>query len=198
MGAVITAVDRIQRATGAHCSLIHHVPVDRTDRMRGHSSVLGAVDLTVRITKDDKIVTVEADKANDLIEKPRFAFRFESEELARDGLKATTAPILEPCDAPPSVGKRKALRKGPKIALRALTEAIDEVGSVAPASNHIPIGIKIITIDQWRNYAYRRGISTSDEPRARQQAFKRASEYLIEAGYVEVWGDQVWPTNANV
>ena len=46
MGAVISAVDRIQRATGAHCSLIHHVPVDRTDRMRGHGSVLGAVDLT--------------------------------------------------------------------------------------------------------------------------------------------------------
>jgi RecA-family ATPase len=50
MGAVIAAVDRIQRATNAHCSLIHHVPVDRTDRMRGHSSVLGAVDLTVRIS----------------------------------------------------------------------------------------------------------------------------------------------------
>jgi hypothetical protein len=78
MGAVIAAVDRIQRATGAHCSLIHHVPVDRTDRMRGHGSVLGAVDLTVRITRDNKIVMVEADKANDLVEKPRFAFRFEN------------------------------------------------------------------------------------------------------------------------
>src|SRR5215475_13779139 len=66
MGALIAAVDRIQRSTGAHCSLIHHVPADRTDRMRGHSSVLGAVDLTVRITKDDTTVTVEADKANDL------------------------------------------------------------------------------------------------------------------------------------
>jgi hypothetical protein len=98
MGAVIAAVDRIQRSTGAHCSLIHHVPVDRTDRMRGHSSVLGAVDLTVRVTKDDKVVTVEADKANDLVDKPRFAFRFESVELASDGETVTTAPVLIPCD----------------------------------------------------------------------------------------------------
>src|SRR5262245_53981665 len=107
MGAVITAVDRIQRATGAHCSLIHHVPVDRTDRMRGHGSVLGAVDLTVRITKDDKIVTVEADKANDLVEKPCLTFRFESVELARDGLAITSAPVWSPVKRRPERRERQ-------------------------------------------------------------------------------------------
>jgi hypothetical protein len=40
--------------------------------------------------------------------------------------------------------------------------------------------------------AYRRGISTSAEERARQQAFKRASEYLISSGSVGFWNDQVW------
>jgi RecA-family ATPase len=104
MGAVIAAVDGIQRATGAHCSFIHHVPVDRTDRMRGHGSVLGAVDLTVRVTKEDKTVSVEADKANDVVEKPRFAFQFEPVKLVRDGLAVTTAPVLVPCDAPAPQG----------------------------------------------------------------------------------------------
>src|SRR5262245_16273602 len=107
MGAAITAVDRIQRNTGAHCSLIHHVPVDRTDRMRGHGSVLGAVDLTVRITKDDKIVTVEADKANDLVEKPCLTFRFESVELARDGLAITSAPVWSPVKRRPERRERQ-------------------------------------------------------------------------------------------
>jgi hypothetical protein len=195
MGAVIAAVDRIQRATNAHCSLIHHVPVDRTDRMRGHGSVLGAVDLTVRVTKDDKIVTVEADKANDLVEKPRFAFQFEPVELARDGLTVVTAPVLIPCDTPQVAGaaKRKAMPKGAQIALRALAEAIDEVGNLMPASNHIPARTKTVTFEQWRNYSYRRGISASDEPRAKQQAFKRASEYLIGEEHVGAWDNQVWP-----
>src|SRR5262249_41111001 len=140
MGAAITAVHRIQRNTGAHCSLIHHVPVDRTDRMRGHGSVLGAVDLTVRITKDDKIVTVEADKANDLVEKPRFAFQFESVELARDGLAVTTAPVLVACDAPATAQatRRTRLPKAAQIALRAVSEAVEEAGSIPPASNHKP------------------------------------------------------------
>jgi hypothetical protein len=195
MGAVIVAVDRIQRATGAHCSLIHHVPVDRTDRMRGHGSVLGAVDLTVRITKEGKTVTVEADKANDLVEKPRFAFQFEPVELAHDGLTVTTAPVLVPCDTRLVAGaaKRKVLPKGAQIALRALAEAIDEVGNLMPASNHIPARTKTVTFEQWRNYSYRRGISTSDEPRAKQQAFKRASEYLIGEENVGAWDNQVWP-----
>jgi hypothetical protein len=196
MGAVIAAVDRIQRATNAHCSLIHHVPVDRTDRMRGHSSVLGAVDLTVRITKEGKgkTVTVEADKANDLVEKPRFAFQFEPVELARDGLTVATAPVLVPCGTPlvAEAAKRKAMPKGAKIALRALDEAIDEVGNLMPASNHIPARTKTVTFEQWRTYAYRRGISTSNEPRARQQAFKRATEYLIGEEHVGAWDNQAW------
>src|SRR5262249_53264195 len=197
MGAVITAVDRIQRATGAHCSLIHHVPVDRTDRMRGHGSVLGAVDLTVRITKDDKIVTVEADKANDLVEKPRFAFQFESVELARDGLAVTTAPVLVACDAPATAQatRRKRLPKAAQIALRAVSEAVEEAGSIPPACNHIPAKTRTVSIDQWRAYAYRRGVSTSTEPRARQQAFKRATEYLISEGHVGIWDDQAWPVS---
>jgi hypothetical protein len=38
----------------------------------------------------------------------------------------------------------------------------------------------------------RRGISTSDEERAKQQAFKRASEHLIGLGRVGVWDGSVW------
>jgi hypothetical protein len=83
--------------------------------------------------------------------------------------------------------------KGAQIALRALAEAIDEVGNLMPASNHIPARTKTVTFEQWRNHSYRRGISASNEPRAKQQAFKRASEYLIGEEHVEAWDNQVWP-----
>ena len=87
----------------------------------------------------------------------------------------------------------KAMPKGAQIALRALAEAIDEVGNLMPASNHIPARTKTVTFEQWRNYSYRRGISASNEPRAKQQAFKRASEYLIGEENVGAWDNQVWP-----
>ena len=131
-----------------------------------------------------------------MVEKPRFAFQFEPVELTRDGLTVATAPVLVPCDTPlvAEAAKRKAMPKGAKIALRALDEAIDEVGNLMPASNHVPARTKTVTFEQWRTYAYRRRISTSDEPRARQQAFKRATEYLIGEEHVGAWDNQAWPT----
>jgi hypothetical protein len=142
MGAVITAVDRIQRATGAHCSLIHHVPVDRTDRMRGHGSVLGAVDLTVRITRDDKAVTVEADKANDLVERPRFAFRFESVEVASDGEAVTTAPVLVPCDLSEVKASKVTLTKNQQTMFSVLHDA----------------GLRGLTTEEWNERARAAGL----------------------------------------
>ena len=94
---------------------------------------------------------------------------------------------------PPRFAASATSGMSPQIALRALAEAIDEVGNLMPASNHIPARTKTVTFEQWRNYSYRRGISASDEPRAKQQAFKRASEYLIGEEHVGAWDNQVWP-----
>jgi AAA domain/Primase C terminal 2 (PriCT-2)/Bifunctional DNA primase/polymerase, N-terminal len=200
MGALIAAVDRIQRATGAHCSLIHHVPVDRTDRMRGHGSVLGAVDLTVRITKDDGIVMVEADKANDLIEKPRFAFRFESEELAREGLKVTTAPVLVPCDTPARASRPKS---GPKsraerIMRDAIAEALDATGRDICVRGG-PV-VRATAVQYVREQFAKRYVIESDDPKkiadAKRNAFNRALDRLsADFGAGEHNGDQwIWRT----
>jgi len=74
-------------------------------------------------------------------EMPRISVRA---GRVRDGLTVATAPVLVPCDTPLVAGaaKRKAMPKGAKIALRALDEAIDEVGNLMPASNHIPARTK--------------------------------------------------------
>ena len=201
MGAVITAVDRIQRATGSHCSLIHHVPVDRTDRMRGHGSVLGAVDLTVRVTKEDKTVTVEADKANDLIEKPRFAFQFEPVELVHHGLAVTTAPVLVPCDAPPPQVRR--IRPGPKsrselIMRDAIVEALDTTGQDIRVRGGP--SIRAATVRQVREQFTKRYVIEDDDAKkvadAKRKAFNRALEKLPQDfGAGEHNGEQwVWRT----
>jgi hypothetical protein len=95
MGSLIKAVDYIMRATRAHTSLVHHTPLNK-DRMRGHGSVLGAVDMTAQVKKDGAIVQIAADKGNDLPDKPEFEFQFQSVDLGvnpRTGFM-TTAPVL--------------------------------------------------------------------------------------------------------
>jgi hypothetical protein len=54
--------------------------------------------------------------------------------------------------------------------------------------------VKVVNVSSWRKQAYRRGISTSEEDRAKQQAFKRASQHLIAAGRVGFWDEWVWTT----
>jgi hypothetical protein len=52
--------------------------------------------------------------------------------------------------------------------------------------------VKVVNVSTWRQQAYRRGISTSEQDRAKQQAFKRASEHLIAGGRVGIWDESVW------
>ena len=83
------------------------------------------------------------------------------------------------------------MAKAAQFALRALDEAISECGELAPPSNYVPRAIYVTTFERWRDCAYRRGIS-SGEDRARQKAFKQASEYLIAGEYVMAWEGFVW------
>jgi hypothetical protein len=199
MGALMMAVDQIHRATGAHVSLIHHPPKHDPKRLRGHSSVPAGADMTLCITKEGNVATVEIDKANDLPfdERSALSFTFRSVELRRDpdtGI-VTTAPVVIPVQS--TVAKPAKARKGPKskaakTALSALKEAVDQVGAVPPASNHIPSNTRVVTFAQWRDYCYRKGISTSDEPRALRAAFQRATENLIGDGFVAAWNEQAW------
>jgi len=58
--------------------------------------------------------------------------------------------------------------EGLKGCTRRVCEAIYELGAAPPASNHIPSHTKTVTIERWRNYAYRRGVSGSG-PSARSR-----------------------------
>jgi hypothetical protein len=49
-----------------------------------------------------------------------------------------------------------------------------------------------VSLNLWREYAYARGISGSDEARAKQQAFKRGAESLFASGMVGTWQEQCW------
>jgi hypothetical protein len=196
MGAVIASVDRIQRETDAHCSLVHHVPHDRVDRMRGHGSVLGAVDMTVRTTKDGSTVHLTVDKANDLVDKPRFAFTFKSVVLCTDpetGIE-TTAPVMMPTDmqpAPVKAKRQKNLPPGARIAHRALIEALDRHGEPSPASAYIPTKVRVVTEENWRAVCNQMGISTG-ERRAKEKAFERARERLVADQIVGTFEGLYW------
>jgi hypothetical protein len=196
MAAYILAADAIREAFRCAVIIIHHCGVDGS-RPRGHTSLTGAADAQIAVARDaaaNIVATVEWMK--DGLEGDVIVSRLEQAELGadQDG-EPITSCVVVPVDAamaPQPAAKKKRGPKAAQTALKALIEAVDDLGAVPAPSNHIPPAVKVVTIDCWREYAYRRGISTSTEPRARQKAFKAATEHLIGEGYVGVWDEHVW------
>ncbi len=95
VGAVIANADRIMQATGAHVMIVHHVPQDGSQRMRGHGALLGACDTTFKVEKLGKARSMTVDKTNDGEEGERIVFELISVEIAFDEeiCEATTAPV---------------------------------------------------------------------------------------------------------
>ena len=132
-------------------------------------------------------------KQNDGMEGEQVCFTLESVIIA----KMTTAPrpprrsSSRSTRLPRHPKAKKPLSSVCRIALEALSKAILELGKVPPPSNTIPPAIRTVTIEQWRSYAYKRGISTGGD-RARQQAFQRAVQTLAATKRVGIWEELVW------
>jgi AAA domain len=88
--------------------------------------------------------------------------------------------------------KVKAPTKANATALRALYDCIAEVGEIPPKCDKIPAGVKCCTKDQWKEYAIKRGVSSSKEAAAERVAFKRAYDNLVGPN-VDSWEEWVWP-----
>jgi hypothetical protein len=197
MAAYIRAADAVRDAFNCAVVVIHHCGLDEK-RPRGHTSLGGAVDAQLAVKRDaalNVVVEVEwmkdGDTEGDTIISKLEPFELGIDEDGNDLSSCIVVPVED--SAPARVkDKRKKPSKADATALRALHEAVDELGTVPPASNHIPPNIKVVTFDQWRIYAYRMGISTGEQ-RAKEIAFQRASERLIGDGRVGAWNDQAWP-----
>jgi hypothetical protein len=178
MGALIGNVDLIFRATGAHCTLIHHVPLDRTDRMRGHGSLAGALDTTISVKVKDGKVTVAVDKANDLAQRPAMTFTFKNVEIA--GTSGAPVAVPDGSSSAPIASPPRTKRSETIIA-QALKKTIEEHGIEAPESSDIPKGVRVAMVDDVRKSAYAMGISSPRaSERAKQLAFQRGLSSMVE------------------
>jgi AAA domain len=197
MTAYIQAADTIRDTLNCLVLIIHHSG-HNGERPRGHSSLMGALDVQVAVGRDasgNVVATLELAKDGET--GLTFVSRLERIELGRDSegdpidscvVKAIDAAASKP--AP----KRKKLSRGATIALRALHEAVDDYGETSTASTHIPANTRIVSLDRWRETALAMGLCTSDDGRAKRLAFQRATETLVAEKEASIWQQRAWPT----
>jgi hypothetical protein len=190
MGAYIRAADAVREAFGCVVIIVHHCGVEGS-RPRGHTSLTGAVDAQIAVKRDaagNVVATVEWMK--DGLEGAVIVSRFEVVEVGTDtDGDAITSCIMVPSDGnSDSTTTKRKLSTRDKLALEALANCNAQP---APVGLKLPAGQVVVSVDQWREEMFARGILDRKASNPRTD-FKRVKESLQVKHLIGIRDDMVW------
>ncbi len=186
-GQLIARCDRVRSEASVAVLLIHHAGKDAGKGARGHSSLLGAVDVSARIEVVDGVRNVIAEKVKDGREGQWAAFALRVIDLGQDAEgEPVSSCVVDPVDSAPATTRRRKPQGQAGIAYGAIVAAINEgAGEAAPHHRDIPPGVTVVPVERWRAEALDRGLTSPEAPAdTRRKAFHRAKVALVNGGYV--------------
>jgi hypothetical protein len=198
VGQFINNIDvRLRTRFYATILIVHHTGHLEKDRARGASALRAALDSEYRLDHVGDIRALICTKAKES-EPPR-PMSFNLEQIVLDGWadadgELMTSAVLVPSAETPKA-KDKGLRGANRIALDALTHALQAEGKPTPEPLRAAIGFlapeKVVHEDVWRQRAYNEGISDG-APDGKRKAFGRSRKALLDMKMVSTWGDLYW------
>ena len=195
MSLYIQAADAICEAFGCVVIVIHHCGIN-DNRPRGHTSLTGAADAQIAVREQGSINEVSVEYMKDGAAECALQFDLKVVEIGidEDGQPITSCVVVPVDRSHAHEAPKQSLKLTPaeKVAFDALADGIASFGSVVPSASGVPDGVRGITIDQWREHAYKRGLSHSDKLDARRKAFSRAMTGLTAIHRIGVWDPYVW------
>jgi hypothetical protein len=192
MGALVKTGDLLRQATGAHINYVHHSGKDSAKGARGHSLLRAATDTEIEITADGKSRQAEVRKQRDL--EGGDVWRFELAPVVlgtnRRG-KDVSSCVVKAIDehAPGGAPVRHHLKGHNKRALEVLNDLVAQSGQ--PGHPGVPSGISSVPEKWWRERFYERAMPGA-ESGAKQRAFYRAADNLIEHHLAGMAAGRVW------
>lgn len=149
MGLIVAALKDLQARLGGMVLAVHHSGKDATRGMRGHSSLLAALDACIEVTRDGDRREWKVAKAKDGIDGTAHPFRLQVVPLGfdEDG-EPITSCVITPDEMPGEAVRRAKVPKGgqQKIIWAALTEMLEaeerRTGGRKPegAPDDLPLG----------------------------------------------------------
>lgn len=182
MSRAIEALSRVARERNGLALVVHHSGKDASRGLRGHSSLLGALDAVVSVDRAGLSTTRQWTlvKSKDAEDGLTCQFSLHRVELGTD---ADGCPVSSCIVRRLESEQRNTprLSRSMKYALASLTEALaeEEDGRVY--------------VERWREVFYRG--HWADNLKAKQMAFQRARAYLTGAGLAGVDNDEYFLTS---
>ena len=171
MGEAIRAMDLIKRYFDCAVVAVHHTGKAVDKGLRGSSALLGALDSSLLVQRDDQFLKVKMDKQKDDEELAEQWFAMDQVEFQAHALDdPETSLVLT------RTGQRQS---GPKMTANekqvydALVKTIDRLGQ-----RSADFEWRWVKEDEWRQTFYD-NTSSSGKPGSQQRAFKRGMDGLI-------------------
>lgn len=195
MGAILEGAKALQRLTQGLVILVHHTGKDVDRGMRGHSSLLAALDGSIEVSRSADGRVWRVAKSKDGGDGDTYAFGLAVVDLGVDEFgDPVTSCVIEPVGGTLTehetggMPRAKGLTPKQRLDLESLVSAAREHG--VAAEDERVLGVHVET---WRKNYY--STSTADTPDAKRKAYERARKALVEAGLVVVHDDHYMPTD---
>ena len=181
----LQCIDRIVAEFDCSAITIHHTGVSEEAkyRARGSSAFKGAVDVELRVTKSEKIVTVEQSKNKDAEEQPKTTFTLKQIFIPNcydeNGRQATTC-ILEPYESQVTVATSEPtikLNQYAKTAIKTFTEAIKRDG-IRFKDEETQHEFAAVELERWRKVSYE--LSIKDNQSTKRGEFNSGRDKLCD------------------
>jgi hypothetical protein len=169
MGAYVTAAGAIRDAFGCAVIIVHHCGLDET-RPRGHTSLPGAVDAQLAVTREGMTVTVTVEMMRDGPEDTVVTSKLESIDVGEDEAgKVLTSLVVVPSEAPVHMDRRKWSRSL-AVFHKALTDTLASAGEIIrEADNNYSPQVRAVGVEHVRTAFYATYLAKGDTEHQRQE-----------------------------
>jgi hypothetical protein len=207
MGAFITAAGAIQGKYECSLLVVHHAGKDATKGLRGHSSLLGAVDTELEIIRIEGAQPpkgiLHISKQKDGEDGQRIGFKMVEVTTGSSGVidfEGTSSLAVEadeemdtdrPNQATPP--NRTGAGMNQRLALSCLHDAIKKYGEMQVVDG---MRNKCIKIDQWRD-EFKKRMGSDVMPDTLKKAWYRVKADLADSQKVIIYGDLCWAVYAD-
>jgi hypothetical protein len=207
MGSFITSMGKIQEFLACALMVLHHSGKDLAKGLRGHSSLLGAVDTQLEILRfeDQAKGIISLTKQKDGQDGIRIGFEMTEVEISSSSLGFDPVVSLavqasdEAVNQAPKKAKNNA-RKGrnQSIAMESLGNVIKQKGIQKIVEGKLRT---VVNLDDWRTeFRSKKGVTDDSELNVRKafdKAWTRAQDDLHKFGEIGIRDTYVWPETSD-
>jgi len=207
MGAFITAAGAIQQRYTCGLLVVHHAGKDATKGLRGHSSLLGAVDTELEIIRIEGAQPpkgiLHISKQKDGEDGQRIGFKMVEVTTGSSGIvdfEGASSLAVEPDEEMDTDRPNQAIppnRTGAglnqRLALSCLHDAIKKFGEMQVVDG---MRNKCIKIDQWRD-EFKKRMGSDVMPATLNKAWYRVKADLADLQKVIIYGELCWAVYAD-